>query len=65
MDKLEPRIHDEANGLDYILVGDYYIPAIGLLEDDNCTVGKWGRMHKEYLEKIIFARAWQEQMFGL
>ena len=25
MSKLEKRIHDEKNGLDYVLVGDYYI----------------------------------------
>ena len=24
MSKLEKRIHDEKNGLDYVLVGDYY-----------------------------------------
>ncbi len=51
MDKLEPRIHDEANGLDYVLVGDYYIPAIELLEDDDRPIGKWGRMHRAYLEE--------------
>ena len=32
MNELKQRIHDEANGLDYILAGDYYIPAIGLPE---------------------------------
>ena len=51
MDKLEPRIHDEANGLDYVLAGDYYIPAIGLPEDDDRPIGKWGRMHRAYLEE--------------
>lgn len=51
MDKLEPRIHDKANGLDYVLVGDYYIPAIELLEDDDRPIGKWGWMHKAYMEK--------------
>ena len=51
MDKLEPRIHDEANGLDYILVGDYYIPTIELSEDDDRPIGKWGRMHRAYLEE--------------
>ena len=51
MDKLEPRIHDEANGLDYVLVGDYYIPAIELPEDDDRPIGKWGRMHRAYLEE--------------
>ena len=51
MDELKASIHDEANGLDYVLVGDYYIPAIELPEDDDCPVGKWGRMHWAYLEE--------------
>ena len=42
MSELNPRIHDEANGLDYILVGDYYIPAIELPWDDDRPIGKWG-----------------------
>lgn len=50
MNELEPRIHDEANGLDYVLTGDYYIPDIELLWDDDRPVGKWGRMHRAYLE---------------
>ena len=28
MDELKASIHDEANGLDYVLAGDYYIPAV-------------------------------------
>ena len=51
MSELKPRIHDEQTGLDYILVGDYYIPAIELLEGDDRPIGKWGWMHKAYLEK--------------
>ena len=51
MDRLEPRIHDEANGLDYVLAGDYYIPAIELPEDDDRPIGRWGRMHRAYLEE--------------
>ena len=50
MSELKPRIHDEGNGLDYVLVGDYYIPAIELSEDDDCPIGKWGRLHRAYLE---------------
>ena len=46
MNELKPSIHDEANGLDYVLVGDYYIPAIELPEDDDRPLGKWGRMHR-------------------
>lgn len=51
MNELKPRIHDEMNGFDYVLVGDYYIPAIGLPEDDDRPIGKWGRMHRAYLEE--------------
>ena len=51
MDELKSSIHDETNGLDYILAGDYYIPAIGLPEDDDRPIGKWGRMHRVYLEE--------------
>ena len=51
MNELKPRIHDEANGLDYVLDGDYYIPAIELPENDDRPIGKWGRMHRAYLEE--------------
>ena len=51
MDKLKLSIHDATNGLDYVLVGDYYIPAIELPEDDDRPIGKWGRMHRAYLEE--------------
>ncbi len=51
MNELKPRIHDEATGLDYVLAGDYYIPTIELPEDDDRPVGKWGRMHRAYLEE--------------
>ena len=51
MFELKPNIHDEANGLDYVLVGDYYIPAIELPEADDRPIGKWGRMHRAYLEE--------------
>lgn len=50
MSELKPRIHDEGNGLDYVLVGDYYIPTIELSENDDCPIGKWGRLHRAYLE---------------
>ena len=51
MSELKPNIHDKTNGLDYVLVGDYYIPAIELPEDDDRPIGKWGRMHWAYLEE--------------
>ncbi|WP_322181748.1 TnpV protein [Neglectibacter caecimuris] len=51
MSELKPRIHDEVNGLDYVLAVDYYIPAIELPWVDDRPIGKWGRMHRAYLEK--------------
>ena len=51
MSELKPKIHDADTGIDYILVGDYFIPAIELPEDDDRPIGKWGRMHRAYLEE--------------
>ena len=36
--------------LNYIRCGDYYIPDIRLPEE-NRTIGRWGRMHREYLKE--------------
>ena len=33
----------------YTLVGDYYLPDIALPEETR-PIGKWGRMHRAYLE---------------
>ena len=38
------------NGTEYTLVGDYYIPNITLPEENN-PIGRWGRMHRDYLEQ--------------
>ena len=50
MKELKPRIHDEQNGLDYVLVGDYYILAITFGEPDDRPIGRWGHLHKAYLK---------------
>lgn len=55
MEKLNTRLHDENNGLDYVLVGDYYFPALALAEDSR-PVGRWGRMYKQYLKEHQPAR---------
>ena len=43
-------IHDDNNGLDYMLVGDYYIPML-ILSEENRPIGYWGMLRKEYLKK--------------
>ena len=51
MNELKARIHDETNGLDYILVGYYYIPAIELPEDVARPIGNGGRWHRASLKE--------------
>lgn len=34
----------------YIRVGDYYIPELTLPEETR-PIGKWGRMHRDYLRE--------------
>ncbi len=38
------------NEIDYVLVGDCYIPDLKLPEEKR-PIGKYGRMHREYLKK--------------
>ena len=38
------------NGIDYVLVGDYYIPDLKLPEEER-PIGKYGRMHRKYLKE--------------
>ncbi len=40
MNELKSKIHDEVNGIDYILVADYYIPITELPEDDDRLIVK-------------------------
>lgn len=52
MNELKQRIHDDSNGLDYVLVGDYYIPDLRIDEPEKSRpIGKWGRMHLHYLKE--------------
>ena len=48
MKELKPRIYE--NGIDYILVGDYYVPDLKLPEEHR-SIGRWGSLHREYLRK--------------
>ena len=46
---MEHIIHDEKNGLDYELVGDYYIPCLEAPEAPK--VGRFGMLYHDYLRK--------------
>lgn len=53
MNKLKERIAE--NGIDYILAGDYYIPDLRLPEE-NRSIGRYGRMHRDYMKVVPPAR---------
>ena len=53
MEKLKERITE--NGIDYILAGDYYIPDLKLPEE-NRPIGRYGRLHRDYLKQEHPAR---------
>ena len=38
------------NGIEYILVGDYYLPNL-ILPEETRPIGTWGRLHREYLKE--------------
>ena len=42
-------LYDDSNGLDYVLVGDYYLPMIDLSEESR-PIGYWGMLRKEYMK---------------
>lgn len=49
MKELKSVIHDEKNGLDYILVGNYYIPLIQVPEETR-DIGFYGSLRRNYLK---------------
>ena len=52
MNELEKSTHDNANGLDYTLVNDYYLPNLTVAAPaEQHPTGRWGRLHKRYLKE--------------
>ncbi|MDY3768699.1 MAG: TnpV protein [Sphaerochaetaceae bacterium] len=51
MTEMKEHIYDESNGLWYELIGDYYIPVLTLPSEEQRPIGKWGRMHRDYIKE--------------
>lgn len=49
MNTLPSRIHDSKNGLNYTLVGDYYLPDIEIKASQ--PLGNYGRARMKYLKE--------------
>lgn len=52
MTTLKNPLHDSNNGLDYTLVNDHYLPNLTVAAPaEQHPTGRWGRLHKKYLEE--------------
>ena len=52
MTTMKKSIHDNANGLDYTLVNDHYLPNLtAAAPAEQHPTGRWGRLHRRYLEE--------------
>ena len=52
MTTMKNSIHDNANGLDYTLVNDHYLPNLTVSAPaEQHPTGRWGRLHRRYLEE--------------
>ena len=51
MSELKKILYDENNGLWYERKGDYYIPLLTLDAEEHRPIGKWGRMHRDYIKE--------------
>lgn len=51
MTTMKNSIHDNANGLDYTLVNDHYLPNLTVAAPiEQHPTGRWGRLHKRLKE---------------
>ena len=48
---MELTIHNEKNGLDYTLCGDYYLPNLLPPQTEEKEIGIWGMRHLRYIKQ--------------
>ena len=51
MTTMKKSIHDNANGLDYTLVNDHYLPNLTAAASAEYPTGRWGHLHRRYLKE--------------
>ena len=49
--ELEKEITDEKTGINYTLVGDYYLPNLKLEQEEKVQLNKYGLLRLDYLKK--------------
>ena len=48
---MELTIHNEKNGIDYTLCGDYYLPNLLPPQAEEKEIGVWGMRHLRYIKQ--------------
>ena len=48
---MEKRIYNEQTGISYTLQGDYYLPDLTLLDQEDEPIGLWGQRHLRYIKQ--------------
>ena len=52
---MKEKIYDAQTGMEYVLVGDYYLPALKLPR--TRPIGRWGMLHKAYVPASVWPSA--------
>ena len=53
MSTMNKQIHDQKNGLTYMLCGDCYLPDLNLSNADKTPLGRYGRMRMNISGSIV------------
>ena len=48
---MQSTIHNEQNGLDYTLCGEYYLPNLLPPQTEEKEIGIWGMRHLRYIKQ--------------
>lgn len=48
---MEKRLFNEQTGISYTLQGDYYLPDLALLEQEDKPIGLWGQRYLRYIKQ--------------
>ena len=48
---MEKHIYNEQTGISYTLQGDYYLPDLALLDEEEQSIGLWGQRHLRYIKQ--------------
>lgn len=48
---MKKRLFNEQTGISYTLQGDYYLPDLALLEQEDKPIGLWGQRYLRYIKQ--------------